>query len=363
MRIRVGRLGPIAFCGAWGWYGYLGAQEPAPTYFSEAVAPWWQPQGTLLLEVERIPSVPEPEDPPTTRTRSLLQVGWQFPGRMAEGELAFRSALGSDGNAFNLPRYDQRPSNGAWLQRAALRFQMNREGGFGTVVLGLQGNPLISQESLWDHDLALTGVGLTAAWRRDEADLQEAGLRAVVGRARTFPAGKADLAAVQGVFRFGLAGLDWTAHLDHWELRWDRGIHRFAPLPDQADSRRQSQQMDVVGLGVQSVGAWPWEVRGIQQRNPVTGETGGELQFWLGARTRTWHPQLGIILQRFAPTGTFAPVNGDEWWFTHGARGPRYLLVVPAGKRWLLSFSYLDQKLDGGYYPARRTNLSVTWRF
>lgn len=353
----------MGLCGALEAQTQTPAETLPPAYFSETTPAWWQPKGELSVEAERIPAVPDPEGPTATRTRALLQMGWQPSWRFLEGELAFRSALGSDGNALNGLRYDQRPSNGTWLQRAALRFQMARESGFGSVTLGLQGNPLLSQESLWDHDLALNGLGFRAAYRNDESDIQEVGIRAVAGRVRTFPDAAADLVATQAVVRLGIGGLDWTAHIAHWELRWDAGVHRFLALPGQEHALRQIQRMDAIGMGLQGQGEWPWEVRGIHHRNPATGKTGGELQAWFGARTRPWRPQLGYILQRFAPTGTFMPLYGDEWWFTQGARGPRYVLVLPLPKGFRFTLSYLEQTREDYSYPIRRTALSVLWQF
>lgn len=372
MRKRIGRMGhraKVAFWVACGLFGSLegqtttGIESQVPAYFPETTRPWWIPGGELSGDAERIPAVPDPQGPTATRARALLQVGWLVDWGFVEVELAFRSAIGSDGNALDPLRYDQRPSNGSWLQRASLRFQIAREGGFGDLALGLQGNPLISQESLWDRDLAINGVSFRAAFRKDEFGIQEAGIRAVAGRVRTFPGAETDLMAAEGVFRIGIGGLDWTAHAGRWELRWDRGIHRFDALPGQADSLRQVQRMDTVGIGVRSIGVWPWEVRGIHHRNPATTETGGELQAWFGARTRLWRPQIGVILQRIAPTGTFAPLNGDEWWFIRGARGPRYILVIPMPNGWRLTLSHLEQKRDGDAAPVRRTTLSVLWQF
>ena len=365
----MGYRAKAAFWVAFGLFGSLEGQtsqvieSQVPAYFPETTRPWWMPGGELSGEAERIPAVPDPQGPTATRARALLQVGWLVDWGFVEAELAFRSAIGSDGNSLNVFRYDQRPSNGTWLQRASLRFQIVREGGFGSLVLGLQGNPLITRENLWDHDLAINGVGFGAAFRRNDTGIQEAGIRAVAGRVRTFTDEDADLVAVQGVFRIGIGGFDWTAHLDHWELRWDRGIHRFEAMPGQENSQRQIQRMEVIGVGVRNTGEWPWELRGIHHRNPATQETGGELQAWFGARTKAWRPQVGIILQRFASTGTLAPLNGDEWWFVRGARGPRYFLVLPMPNRLRFTLSHVEQQRDGDPYPVRRTTVAVLWQF
>lgn len=340
--------------------------EPAaqePVYFSEQETPWWMPKGQLDVTSERIRIVPYYPNLRLDRSRARLELGWKSALGFGVGEVALRSSLGSDGNAFNAPRYDQEPSNGVWLQRASITLPVARESYFGELVLGLQGNPLLSQESLWDHDLALVGVGLRAAFRQEEAGVQEAGLRMVKGRVRTFPGETTDLTAIQGVFRFETGAYAWTAHAGRWELGWDVGRNRFKSAVDPEDTRRQNLRLDALGFGVQNTGSWPWELRGIHHRNPATGATGGEFQAWLGSRAYLWRPQLGYIWQRFDFTGTLMPVNGDEWWFTRGARGPRYLLVLPLPHQLRLTLSYLRQQRYGDDDVLERTALSLQWQF
>jgi hypothetical protein len=233
----------------------------------------------------------------------------------------------------------------------------------GELTLGLQTNPLLSQESLWDHDLALVGVGLRAAFRREEVGIQEAGIRAVKGRVRTFPDAAVDLSAVQGVVRFEVGNWTWTGHAGRWELAWDAGMFRNRSVINPYDTGPQRLRLDAVGMGVQATGSWPWEFKAIHHRNPASGETGKEAQAWLGSRTRAWHPQIGYIWQQYDFTGTFMPVNGDEWWFTRGARGPRYMLVLPLPHRCRLTLSHLKQRKDGDYEPVKRTALSLLWQF
>lgn len=340
------------------------ATSQDPTYFVERAPPSrWVPEGHLLVTAERIPAVPDPEGAPVDRIRTLLDLGWKASWGMARGELILRSGLGTDGNASNVLRYDQQPSNGVWLQRASITFPMLRERWFGELVLGLQGNPLLAQESLWDHDLALTGLGFRAAYRDEAGGLQEAGIRAVSGRVRTFPGSGVDLIAVQAVLRVEVGDWGWTAHAGRWELAWDLGMHRLKSALESNQQARQRLRLDEIGLGVQVETSLPWECRGVYHRNPATGEAGGEYQLWLGARARLWRPQFGFVWQQFDFAGTFMPVNGDEWWFTRAARGPRYVVLLSLPQRWRLSLGYLRHRQDSGETPVARTTISAHWQF
>ena len=342
------------------------APEPPPqepVYFTEPEQPWWIPKGHLILTAERIPAVGDPMAPGVDRLRAHLELGWKTTWGVAVGEVAFRAGLGSDGNTFNSSRYDQEPSNGVWLKRASVAFPVARERVFGELTLGLQSNPLLSQESLWDHDLALVGAGLRAAFRREEAGIQEAGIRAVKGRVRTFPDADVDLTAVQGVVRFEVGNWIWTGHAGRWELAWEAGAHRNRSALRSNGAGLQRMRLDAVGMGLQATGSWPWELKAIQHRNPATGESGKEAQVWLGSRARVWRPQTGYIWQQYAFTGTLMPVNGDEWWFTRAAWGPRYMLVLPLPHRCRLTLSHMKQRWDGAEGTVERTALTLLWQF
>lgn len=339
----------------------LGAQEPA--YFKEPDTPWWRPKGELLLEAERLPSLEEDYRQDAHRERALLELAWSRPWSFVTADLAVRGALGSDGNQFNLARYDQRPSNGGWVQRASLSVVRLRESSMASATLGLQPIPLLSQESLWDHDLALTGLGARAAYRNDQRGILEAGLRVVAGRVRTFPDQAVDVRAAQAVLRLEWGAVEGFVHLDRWDVRWRPGEERFEPLPDGDPVRRQVIRLDAVGLGAAGVTGLPWEVKGFAHRNLATGETGGEFQVWLGPATRPFRPRVGYIHQRLAATGTaFAP-GSDEWWFLFACRGSLFVVQLPLRSGLRLSLTQLAHIADGDPRGAKRTTLALAWRF
>ncbi|MBK8726823.1 MAG: hypothetical protein IPL96_12460 [Holophagaceae bacterium] len=341
----------------------LGAQEPV--YFKEAPLPWWRPKGELLVEAERLPPLDEDENGGTSvdRIRSLLQLDWSPVRGSWTGELSVRAAIGSDGNRLNLLRYDQRPSNGVWLHRASVSYRAADEGRFGTLTLGLQGNPLLSQESLWDHDLGVLGVGGRMALRSEGRGLLEAGLRGVAGRVRTFPEGGAELAALQGVVRMETGPVQWTLHAGRWVLHWDAGEHRFQALDPGPQAARVSTRFDTAGGAVAGAAGWPWELKAFVQRNVETRGTGGEGQLWLGPMERRYRPRFGFILQRYAATGTAPLINGDEWWFTRAAKGPRVVMTLPLPRGLRITLHHLEHRLDGERRPVRRTGLVLSWRF
>lgn len=339
----------------------LGAQEPA--YFQEAERPWWRPQGTLHLDVERLPSLRDDYVQDDTRVRTLLDLGWSRSWKAITAEVAVRGAVGSDGNAGNLDRYDQRPSNGAWLQRASLRVEALREHTAASLTLGLQGNPLLSSEALWDRDLALNGTGVRAGYRDDGRGLLEAGVRGVMGWVRTFPDQAVWVRAAQALLRLEAGGAEWLLHVDRWEVRWDAGDERFEPLPGGAALRRQMVRLDVAGLGVSGGADLPWSVGATLQRNAITRETGTEVQAWLGPQARPFRPRVGLIHQRLAATGTAFATGGDDWWFVGASRGSRWVAQLPLRRGMRLALAQLFHRTDADPRTSKRTSLSLEWRF
>jgi hypothetical protein len=338
----------------------LGAQEPV--YFPEPERSPWRPSGELLLELDRLPGLEGTPGGSDQRLRALLQVEWAGAWELGRWDLAIRGATGSDGNRLNTLRYDQRPSNGAWLHRASVRVEANRARGFGSLTAGLQGNELLSQESLWDRDLGVLGLGARWAFRDEARGVLEAGLRAVAGRVRTFPGAQVDLRAVQAVYRGEGHGLDWTLHAGWWEVRWNAGEHRFAPVDPRTG--RQTAHFEALGAGLAGAQGWGWEFKAYAQRNRASGDTGTEFQAWMGPARRTLRPRFGLIHQRYGETGTPAPVNGDAWWFVRGAAGPRAVLLLPLPGGWGTSLSHLTHRpLAGDAKALPRTVLSLTWRF
>ncbi|MFN8011120.1 MAG: hypothetical protein U0P81_06920 [Holophagaceae bacterium] len=339
----------------------LGAQEPA--YFQEPERPWWRPQGVLLLEVERLPSLSDDYVQDATRVRALLELGWSRSWKAFTADVAMRGAVGSDGNVHNLDRYDQRPSNGAWLQRALLRADLLREHAAASVTLGLQGNPLLSSESYWDHDLALEGTGVRAGYRDEGRGILEAGFRGVMGRVRSFPDQRVQVRGAQAVLRLERGPVAWTAHLDRWEVHWDAGDERFDPLPGGQAFPRQFVRLDVAGLGASGEAGLPWSAGATLLRNAITRETGSEVQAWLGPLARPFRPRAGVILQRLSATGTAFATGGDDWWFVGASRGSRVVVQLPLRHGARLALAQLFHRTDADPRTSKRTTLSLEWRF
>ncbi len=339
----------------------LGAQESV--YFKEPERPWWRPRGELLLEVERLPSLADDYRQDDTRIRSLVELGWTRSWKALTAEVAVRGALGSDGNAGNLDRYDQRPSNGAWLQRASLSVESLSEHAAGSLTLGLQANPLLSSESLWDRDLALDGTGLRASYRDDGRGILEAGFRGVMGRVRSFPDQAVQVRAAQAVLRLEAAGTEWLAHVDRWEVHWNAGDERFEPLPGGAAYPRQMVRLDVAGLGASGGADLPWTLGATLLRNAITRETGTEVQAWLGPQARPYRPRVGFVHQRLAATGTAFATGGDEWWFVGTSRGSRWIFQLPFRHGLRLQLAQLLHRTDADPRTSRRSTLAVAWRF
>lgn len=336
------------------------AQEPP--FFEEAKAPWWKPEWELRLVGDRVR-----EDHLAavgfTRADARLRLRWTFGWEWGRLVVGSRHAAGTDGNANNVFRYDQEPSNGSHFDTARLDFFKDTEHTSTELRLGLQESALLSQESLWDKDLVFTGATLRAGFRREESGLVELGVRGAGGRVRTLPSGDVDFAGVQAVARFETGPLGWTLHSGSWDVKWTADVHRLRPLPGDPVGMAEHLRFSVQGAGVQWQGPLPVELKAIRHRNRDTEDTGEEFQAWVGSRGRAWWPQAGFIYQRYDRTGTPYPVNGDEWWFISGAKGPRYLLALPLPAKWLVQASYLRHTLLTGQAAFARTQLTVTKRF
>jgi hypothetical protein len=348
----------------------LWAQEPA--YFPEPAQAWWRPEGQFRLEAERLPSLTDPASGTEDRLRSLATLSWTRAWSHWTGSLAVRGSAGSDGNRFNPLRYDQSPSNGAWLHRASLEGQRTRDRTFVSLTLGLQENPLVAQASLWDADLSVLGAGFRAGVRREDLGLVEAGLRGIAGEVRTFPGAGVKVGAVQAVLRMEAGAAAWTVHAGRWQIRWRAGDHRFLPprakgagpgTGPPGSGEAVTTRYDAAGARFALEGGLPLEFVVYGQRNADTSETGHEVQAWIGPRQRLWVPRLGLVLQRLGRTGAAAPVNGDEWWFTVDARGPRVLVTLALPRRWTVTASHMEQRPNGGGALAKRTSLGLAWRF
>ncbi len=331
-------------------------------FFEEEKAPWWKPEWEVRLIGDRV----REEGVPSvgfTRGDARLRLRWTFGwawGRLVVGS---RHAGGTDGNANNLWRYDQEPSNGSHFDTARLDVFKDTEHTSTELRLGLQESALLSQESLWDRDLVFTGAALRAGFRREESGLVELGLRGAAGRVRTLPSRDVDFSAAQGVARFETGPLAWTLHSGVWEVKWTADAHRLRPLPGDPVGAAEHLRFSVQGAGLQWQGVLPVEVKGLHHRNRDTGDTGEEFQAWVGSRARVGWPQAGFVYQRYDRTGTPYPVNGDEWWFLSGAKGPRYILALPLPAKWLVQASYLRHTLMSAPLTFNRTQVTVTKRF
>src|SRR5512133_1434007 len=173
-------------------------QEAAP--FPQEPPGFWQPAWELTLRGDQL-SDPGQATESFRRAGAQLRLRWSWDLPALHLEAGSRSALGSDGNRLNPPRWDQQPSNGTQLDvaHAALSWVTART--FGTLDLGLQESRLLSSQALWDRDLRLLGAGGTAGVRGPGGALQEASLRGMTGRVRTILGGQVDLAAAQVVLK------------------------------------------------------------------------------------------------------------------------------------------------------------------
>lgn len=335
------------------------AQEGPP--FPEEARNPWVPAWEWTLKGDRVNGL-QGDTGDFQRILSFLRLRWTWESGPFDATLGTRHALGSDGNQFNVDRYDQQVSNGSRLDLAQIRWRANGPRAFGEVRAGLQEAGLVSHESFWDKDLRVAGLGFRLAFRGEE-HLQEAGLRGVVGRVPTLVGGKVDLVALQAVAKFDTGAWSWTFHAGRWELHWDPTDYREHPLPGLPTNARQRLVLDAAGGGLLWNGPLPIEVRSVFQRNPDTSDRGTETQIKLGSRARAWWPQAGFTWQRFERTGTLYPVNGDEWWWIANARGPRYELGLALPAHWFLSATYIRHRWYPGEQLVERRFIVLTKQF
>ncbi|HEX4845693.1 MAG TPA: hypothetical protein VFV26_05695 [Geothrix sp.] len=335
-------------------------QEAAP--FPPEAPGSWKPAWEWTLRGDQLS---DPGYAPASFRRAGIQLRlrWTWDFGALRLEAGTRSAMGSDGNRLNAPRWDQQPSNGTQIDMVRGEVSWVGERAFGALSVGVQENGLMSSQGLWDRDLRLLGVGGTAGFRGLEGLLQEAGVRVAVGRVRTPLGGEVDLAAGQAVLKLDTGPWSWTAHAGRWTLGWEPGVARLRPLPGRSALERQRMVVDAGGASGTWNSAFPWSARWFQARNPETRETSEEVQVTAGSRERVYWPQLSFTWQRLSSTGTLYPVNGDEWWFYRRARGPRFEASLPLPGRWIASVVYLRQRADGDEYPVTRKMLVLMKRF
>jgi len=335
-------------------------QEAAP-FPVEKPNPW-KPAWEMTLRGDRL-SDPEEASESFRRAGLQLRLRWTWDLELLRLEAGTRSAMGSDSNQLNSPRWDQQPSNGTQLDVVRAEASWATPRTFGRLSLGLQENGLMTSQSLWDRDLRFLGAGGTVGLRSSGGWLQEAGFRAAVGRVRDILGGNVDLAAGQFVLKMDTGPVSWSAHADHWELSWDPGEERLRALPGHPIDARQRMKLDAAGAGLTWHAALPLEGRWFRSRNPETGETSEEVQAIAGSRERVYWPQLAFTWQRLSSTGTLYPVNGDEWWFYRRAQGPRLDLSLPLPGNWVATLTHLRQRSGEDDYQITRTMVVLLKRF
>jgi hypothetical protein len=336
------------------------AQEA--NYFAPPAPSWWEPAWELTLRGDQL-TVPDYPADAFRRIGLQLRLKWTWEREAWRLEVGTRSALGSDGNQFNAPRWDQQPSNGSQMDTARAQVSWQGERSFGHLSLGFQENGLLVSQSLWDRDLRFLGGSIRMGVRSASGLLQEAGIRAEVGRVRNILGGEVDLAAGQGVLKLDTGPLSWSAHAGRWQLSWNPGGERLRRVPGQNPADRSRLVLDAAGGGAAWHARLPLEARWSGARNRENGDTSEEVQVLVGSQERVYWPQVSFTWQRLSSTGTLYPVNGDEWWLYRRARGPRFDIVLPLPDKWLASVSHLRQRSDGANEFLSRTMLVLVKRF
>ncbi|MDE3245934.1 MAG: hypothetical protein KGN80_07590 [Acidobacteriota bacterium] len=345
--------------------GGLAAQD---VYFKEPTRKWWLPTWELNAWHEDVDR--GPGKPAIIRDRSRLRLRWQIGEEDDWLQLRLGSAhyAGSDGNRNNLARFDNEPSNGSRLDLADVRIQGLGAKGGAELHGGLVENGLISTESLWDPDLRVMGGFGRAFLRSPDGFFDEIGLRATVGTARLLEGGRVDITAVQGIAKFTLGPTSWTFFGGPWNLKAREEdlakFHRQNPITDPDYYTPETHfPLTTYGIAISASTGLPFEIKAIRHINRDTKEAGGELQVFLGGRTRKWRPQVGWVRQILAPTSQLASINGDLWWFHANADGSRYLLALPLPNKWLIQYSYLDQRLRSSSTSLTTQRFDLIKRF
>ena len=336
------------------------AQDAAP-FQPEAANPWL-PAWELRVRADRF-SDPSDDSGSFRRTNLQLRLRWTWQWDSLKVEAGTRSALGSDSNRLNPPRWDQQPSNGSQMDVAHATLAGAREKVFGSLRLGFQELGLLVSPGLWDRNLRFLGAGAAGGLRSTDGLVQEAGLRLAAGRVRNLLGGEVDVAAAQAVLKLDRAAFSGNVHVAHWDLYWNSGIERLRALRGHPATDRQHLMLDAAGAGGKWHGPFPVELRGFKYRNGDTRETSEEFQALFGSQQRVWWPQFTYTWQRLSSTGTLYPVNGDEWWYYRSARGPRVEASLPLPGKWLAAFSYLRQTYNGEAHAVTRKLLTFTKRF
>ena len=343
-------------------------------YFQEPSKGWWIPNWELEAKTDRVTFSDGRAD--LERQDARLRLRWEFSREDGWWGVGFGSShrLGSDGNRFNLPRFDNETSNGNSIDLAEAWAQKVWEQGGLKARGGLVENDLFSAESLWDPDLRLTGAVGRAFFRTQDGTVEEAGIRLAAGEVRLVAGGRVKLRAAQAVVRLQTGPVAWSFFGGPWALT--------ARQEDALNFRRQNtpgSPLDpyyvpggyadpefrflVYGASILYFGIVPVELKAIKHSNRETEDWGGEFQVWVGSRTRRWWPQFGYIRQRLDPNGALGSVNGDLWWVHSNGDGQRYVLALALPARWSLSWTYVEQTRRGGLPRFTRSIIGVQKRF
>ncbi len=345
-----------------------GQSPDSTSYFKEPERKWWLPTWELNGWHEDIDR--GPGKPAIIRDRSRLRLRWQIGED--DGWIQFRVGsahyIGSDGNRNNLARFDNEPSNGSRLDLADLRLQGFNANGGAELHGGIVENGLLSTESIWDPDLRVIGGFGRAFFRSPDGLFDEIGIRAITGDARLLEGGRVNIAAIQGVAKFTIGQVSWTFFGGPWNLKAREQdlakFHRQNPITDpEYYNPTTNYPLTTYGLAVSASTGFPFEIKALRHTNRTTREVGGELQVFLGSRTRKWFPQIGWVRQIMAPSSQLGSVNGDLWWFHANADGSRYIAALALPRKWLVQYSYLDQRLRSAKDALTTHRVDVVKRF
>lgn len=323
----------------------------------------WLPQWELTLRAERTSGLTYDGEPQgeIRRVDGQVRLRWEVDWQGVEWQGGFRSAAGSDGNANNLSRWDQQPSNGTRLDTASARTEGGTERAFGSLQAGFQELGLITTQAVWDRDLRFLGAAASLGLR--SGPVQEAGLRFAAGRVRVLlPRDDVDLRALQAVLKAEGGDFAGTLHLDGWHLAWDAAAGRLEPIAYGGSGR---QRMDLDGLGGSAAWAGPLPLSAAWSgyRNRDTRETSEELRIVAGNRVRPFRPQVAYTWQRLSATGETYPLGSAQWWYYRAARGPRVDVDLPLRRLWTVEFTWLRQTSAFSPKPAERAAFTLARRF
>lgn len=345
--------------------GSLLAQD---AFFKKPDQKWWLPAWELNAWYDDIDRGPGRSA--IIRDRSRLRLRWQIGEDDAWIQFRAGSAhyIGSDGNRFNLARFDNEPSNGSRLDLAELRIQGFSAKTGGELHGGLVENGLISTESIWDPDLRVIGGFGRAYFRSPEGFVEEIGIRSTIGNVRLLDGGRVEIAAVQGIAKFSTGQVSWTFFGGPWNMKARQEdlarFHRQNPLTDpEYYDVATNFPLTTYGAVISNSTIFPFEIKALRHLNRSTKEEGGELQVFLGSRTRKWYPQFGWVRQVMSPSSQLASSNGDIWWFHANADGSRYIVALPLPQKWLVQYSFLNQRLRGAKDPLKMHRVDVIKRF